>query len=159
MISVSVPATSANLAVGFDVLGLALDLKAHFTFEMSTQKLEIIGDDPAFANSENLIYQAFSKFAEAIDQPVPNLRIVVDSAVPSARGWAVQQYVWLVVSPLLMRGIKPVGMIRRCCDLLLKWKAIQIMRHQRFTGSYVPRSWRKMNQSFGSIRSAQSCIL
>ncbi|MEN3114147.1 homoserine kinase [Lacticaseibacillus paracasei] len=86
MISVSVPATSANLAVGFDVLGLALDLKAHFTFEMSTQKLEIIGDDPAFANSENLIYQAFSKFAEAIDQPVPNLRIVVDSAVPSARG-------------------------------------------------------------------------
>ncbi|EPC81476.1 homoserine kinase, partial [Lacticaseibacillus paracasei subsp. paracasei Lpp37] len=29
MISVSVPATSANLAVGFDVLGLALDLKAH----------------------------------------------------------------------------------------------------------------------------------
>ncbi|EPD03310.1 homoserine kinase, partial [Lacticaseibacillus paracasei subsp. paracasei CNCM I-2877] len=86
MISVSVPATSANLAVGFDVLGLALDLKAHFTFEMSTQKLEIIGDDPAFANNENLIYQAFSKFAEAIDQPVPNLRIVVDSAVPSARG-------------------------------------------------------------------------
>ena len=60
MISVSVPATSANLGVGYDVLGLALDLKARFTFETSTQKLEIVGDDPDFANEQNLIYQAFA---------------------------------------------------------------------------------------------------
>lgn len=79
MISVSVPATSANLGVGYDVLGLALDLKARFTFEASTQKLEIVGDDPDFANEHNLIYQAFVTFAKAVDQPVPNLRITVDS--------------------------------------------------------------------------------
>lgn len=86
MISVSVPATSANLGVGYDVLGLALDLKARFTFEASTQKLEIFGDDPDFANEHNLIYQAFVTFAKAVDQPVPNLRITVDSNIPSSRG-------------------------------------------------------------------------
>ena len=86
MISVSVPATSANLGVGYDVLGLALDLKARFTFEASTQKLEIFVDDPDFANEHNLIYQAFVTFAKAVDQPVPNLRITVDSNIPSSRG-------------------------------------------------------------------------
>ncbi len=86
MISVSVPATSANLGVGYDVLGLALDLKARFTFEASTQKLEIVGDDPDFANEQNLIYQAFVTFAQAVHQSVPNLRITVDSDIPSSRG-------------------------------------------------------------------------
>ena len=86
MIRVSVPATTANLGVGYDVLGMALDLKSRFTFEPSTQKLEIIGDGDAFANPENLIYRAFVTFANAIRQPVPNLRITVDSDVPSARG-------------------------------------------------------------------------
>ncbi len=51
MISVSVPATSANLGVGYDVLGLALDLKARFTFEASTQKLEIFGMIPTLPMS------------------------------------------------------------------------------------------------------------
>ena len=51
MISVSVPATSANLGVGYDVLGLALDLKARFTFEASTQKLRFLGMIPTLPMS------------------------------------------------------------------------------------------------------------
>lgn len=35
MISVCVPATSANCCVGFDCLGMAVDWWAHFTFEES----------------------------------------------------------------------------------------------------------------------------
>ena len=35
MISVHVPATSANCCVGFDCLGMAVDWWAHFTFEES----------------------------------------------------------------------------------------------------------------------------
>ena len=35
MISMCVPATSANCCVGFDCLGMAVDWWAHFTFEES----------------------------------------------------------------------------------------------------------------------------
>ena len=37
MISVHVPATSANCCVGFDCLGMAVDWWAHFTFEESDE--------------------------------------------------------------------------------------------------------------------------
>ena len=33
MIKITVPATSANLGIGYDTLGMAVSLYSHFTFE------------------------------------------------------------------------------------------------------------------------------
>ena len=49
MISVHVPATSANCCVGFDCLGMAVDWWAHFTFEES--------DELIVEGLEGLLYQ------------------------------------------------------------------------------------------------------
>lgn len=43
MVKVRVPATSANLGVGYDCLGLALDDFATVTFEVIAEGLEIAG--------------------------------------------------------------------------------------------------------------------
>lgn len=40
MIKITVPATSANLGIGYDTLGMAVSLYSHFTFER-TDKLTI----------------------------------------------------------------------------------------------------------------------
>lgn len=50
MFKVKVPATSANLGPGFDVMGLALDRYNIFTFAESTLEWE-----------ENLIYKSYKK--------------------------------------------------------------------------------------------------
>lgn len=83
---VSVPDNSEYRCVGYDVLGLALDRLARYSFEASTTKLEIVGDDPDFAHEQNLIYTAFATFAQAVDTPVHNLRITVDSNILCSRG-------------------------------------------------------------------------
>ena len=58
MISVHVPATSANCCVGFDCLGMAVDWWAHFTFEESDE-LIVEGCPDDFKGSNNLVVQAF----------------------------------------------------------------------------------------------------
>ena len=57
-VRVSVPATSANLGVGFDVLGLALDLSAEFTFEPA-DALKIDGCAPELAGEDNLVWTSY----------------------------------------------------------------------------------------------------
>ena len=37
MIKITVPATSANLGIGYDTLGMAISLYSHFTFEHTGQ--------------------------------------------------------------------------------------------------------------------------
>ena len=54
MISVHVPATSANCCVGFDCLGMAVDWWAHFTFEESDE-LIVEGCPKEFKGSNNLV--------------------------------------------------------------------------------------------------------
>lgn len=58
MISVCVPATSANCCVGFDCLGMAVDWWAHFTFEES-DTLIVEGCPGEFKGQNNLVVQAF----------------------------------------------------------------------------------------------------
>ena len=59
MVSVRVPATSANLGPGFDCLGLALDLYARFNFELLPRGLEITGCREEDAGENNLVYRAY----------------------------------------------------------------------------------------------------
>lgn len=86
MIRIKVPATSANLGVGFDCMGLAVSLYSTIDFEQSSQKLIINGCDEQFQNEQNLIYQAFIRGCQFLNQPVPNVKITIDNHVPVSRG-------------------------------------------------------------------------
>ena len=58
MIKITVPATSANLGIGYDTLGMAVSLYSHFTFERSDE-LEITGCPVEFQSENNLVYVSF----------------------------------------------------------------------------------------------------
>lgn len=86
MIRVSVPATSANLGVGYDCLGVALDDFAHASFEVIDEGVVITGCDPAYCNEDNLFYQAFNEGLKYMNKTVPGIHIHIESDVPFARG-------------------------------------------------------------------------
>lgn len=86
MIKVKVPATSANLGVGFDCMGLAVSLYSNVYFEKSSQILEISGCPKEFQTSQNLIYQAFVKGCQYLGQSIPNVKITIENKIPMARG-------------------------------------------------------------------------
>lgn len=86
MIKMSVPATSANLGVGYDCMGLALDMMAYAEFEQIPQGLCITGCDPIYCNEDNLFYQAYVKAMNYMQEPVQGLKIHVHSEVPYTRG-------------------------------------------------------------------------
>lgn len=86
MIKVRVPATSANLGVGYDCMGLALDDYAIVTFEVIAHGLEILGCEEAYCNEDNLFYQAFLEGLKYMNETVPGIRITVDTDIPYARG-------------------------------------------------------------------------
>lgn len=75
MIKVIVPATSANLGPGFDVLGLAIDRYNIFTFVESAESKE-----------ENLIYKSYRRVFEYLGKPLIPVKIQVNDNIPIARG-------------------------------------------------------------------------
>ena len=85
MITIQVPATSANLGSGFDTLGIALNLYAKFTFDKSNELL-IEGCDKEYANENNLIYQSYQKVFEKANQEVVPIHLLINSPIPLARG-------------------------------------------------------------------------
>lgn len=86
MIKVRVPATSANLGVGYDCMGLAIRRYATVTFEVIAHGLEILGCEEAYCNEDNLFYQAFLEGLKYMNETVPGIRITVDTDIPYARG-------------------------------------------------------------------------
>ena len=85
-VKVKVPATSANLGVGYDCLGIALDAYCVATFEEIEQGLEISGCEQAYCDSENLFYRSFCAALEYMQKKVTGVRIHVESSIPFARG-------------------------------------------------------------------------
>lgn len=86
MLQVKVAATSANVCVGFDVLGLALDLYNTFYFEKS-DRFEFSGFKDEYSHEEtNLVFQAYKFFFENIKEaPIP-VRIGFEGDIPVSRG-------------------------------------------------------------------------
>ena len=95
--SIRVPATSANMGPGFDVLGVAVCLFAEFEVEVKELssdrppediRLELFGVEPEFQNKENLFYKSYRYAAERIGSSlVPKtLTIKVHSEIPVSRG-------------------------------------------------------------------------
>lgn len=84
-ITIRVPATSANIGVGFDTLGLALQKYGYFTFEKNEQ-LVIEGCPEEYANENNLVYQAYQFACKEIGQPVDPIHLIIETDIPMSRG-------------------------------------------------------------------------
>jgi homoserine kinase len=91
--TVTVPATTANLGPGFDCIGAALTLYNEFQFtrlESTPEALVInaIGEEyqKVTTDDSNLVYQAFVKFYQHLEQTPPPVQIDIKLGVPLARG-------------------------------------------------------------------------
>jgi homoserine kinase len=91
-VTVSVPATTANIGVGFDCLGAALTMANEFQFVVvdSDTKLKIIveGEEAhkVGLGDSNLIYRSLLQFYQHIQQTPPHLEITIKLGVPLSRG-------------------------------------------------------------------------
>lgn len=93
-VTVTVPATTANLGPGFDCIGAALSLYNQFRFSrLSSQSqnelaIAVTGLDAERVKTDdsNLAYQAFAKLYHHLEKPVPSVQIEIDLGVPLARG-------------------------------------------------------------------------
>lgn len=85
MIHISVPATTANLGVGFDTLGMALTMRANF-YVSYHEELDISGCQKEFQSEDNLVYQSYKKAMNQLNYPIKPLKLRIDSPIPHARG-------------------------------------------------------------------------
>jgi homoserine kinase len=87
--SVRVPATTANLGAGFDCLGLALELYNSILVEPA-QALEIhISGEGAGTlplDGSNRIVKSMQRACDALQRPLPALRLHMQNDIPLARG-------------------------------------------------------------------------
>lgn len=90
MVTVKVPATTANLGPGFDTLGMALELYSEVTMEETPYGLEIeaAGEGAVLLSlgADNLVYTSAMAFFAQEDYAVKGLRIRIDNGIPLSRG-------------------------------------------------------------------------
>ncbi len=82
---VKVPATSANVGVGYDCLGLALDFMATFTFE-TADELIIDGCPEKFRGEDNLVWTSYLETCRRMYREPSALHITIDSPIPLSGG-------------------------------------------------------------------------
>ncbi len=85
MIKITVPATSANLGIGYDTLGMAVSLYAHVAFDRADE-LVITGCPERFRNADNMVYQSFLYALNAWGEAPFPISIDIETEVPVARG-------------------------------------------------------------------------
>ena len=88
-VTVRVPATSANLGPGYDVLGMSLDIWQEVTIERAdtfsiTTKGE--GSEDVPTDSRNLIIRGCERAFAMAHKPYPTLKYTVVSQIPFMRG-------------------------------------------------------------------------
>lgn len=86
MVTVRVPATTANIGPGFDTFGCALQLYNTFTFEETASGLTFEGCEEEFCNADNLAVVAYRCVMDALGLPMPGLHITIDTGIPICRG-------------------------------------------------------------------------
>ncbi|NJO80588.1 MAG: homoserine kinase [Cyanobacteria bacterium RM1_2_2] len=92
-VTITVPATTANLGPGFDCLGAALSLYNRFQFSLGSGAAEELQIEASGRDAErvatdatNLAYQAFCHFYQKIGQTPPPLHLSIHLEIPLARG-------------------------------------------------------------------------
>ncbi|MGM9571542.1 MAG: homoserine kinase [bacterium] len=91
MITIKVPATSANLGPGFDTLGLAVDLYNTIKIEKADKpgiEFLILGEGEGIlpAGRENIVYRAMEQVFAKVGIYPDGYLITLDNAVPLSRG-------------------------------------------------------------------------
>ncbi len=90
-VTVTVPATSANLGPGFDCAGLALDLRDEITFDaLATREviIDITGEGASSLprDEKHLVVKAFRQASEVFDVPEFGLHLTAHNVIPQSRG-------------------------------------------------------------------------
>lgn len=91
-VTVTVPATTANIGVGFDCLGAALTMANEFQFVVvdNDTKLKIIVEgeeaNKVGLGENNLIYRSLVQLYQHLQQTPPHLEITIKLGVPLSRG-------------------------------------------------------------------------
>lgn len=85
MIRIAVPATSANLGVGFDSFGLAIELYNYFEVELS-DCWQFENFEERFANEENLFIVAYKLTLEKLGIKNQCCKVKIQSNIPVCRG-------------------------------------------------------------------------
>jgi homoserine kinase len=86
---VRVPATTANLGCGFDILGLALQLYNTFTLTMTSTpgwRVQLPAGIALPTDGTNLVYQAARQIFERVEYLPPGLELSCVTDIPLARG-------------------------------------------------------------------------
>ncbi|OKH19468.1 homoserine kinase [Hydrococcus rivularis NIES-593] len=94
IITITVPATTANLGPGFDCMGAALTLynQFHFTLlpktETDTVEITVKGTEAhkVSLDKNNLLYQSFIKLYQHLGKTPPRVAIEIQLGIPLARG-------------------------------------------------------------------------
>lgn len=90
MVEVIVPATSANLGPGFDVLGLSINLYNRFKVEEIGGGLEVKVPDDAGSSlptdEKNLVYISAKRLFDEVGYKYRGLHIAIETGVPLGRG-------------------------------------------------------------------------
>lgn len=92
-VTVTVPATTANLGPGFDCIGAALTLYNRFEFSLlpgAAQPfvIEVTGLEAERVKTDesNLVYRSFAYFYQQLGRTPPSIRMKLDLGYPLARG-------------------------------------------------------------------------
>lgn len=87
MVTVRVPASSANLGPGFDCLGVALNLHLQCQGQaLPPGQLRITGCPEKYQGPDNLIHRAFQHTLRQLKKPPMGVALHIESAIPLARG-------------------------------------------------------------------------
>lgn len=90
MIQVRVPASTANLGPGFDVLGAGLSLYLTLTLELSNSTtLHYSGDSPELISldpAENFITKIMQFMSNCFRKELPTFKLTIENPIPLGRG-------------------------------------------------------------------------
>jgi len=86
MVTVRIPATTANIGPGFDSFGCALALYNTLSFEETPGGLVFEGCDEAYRTADNLAVVAYRAVMDALGLPMPGLRVGIQADIPICRG-------------------------------------------------------------------------
>jgi homoserine kinase len=124
MISVRVPATSANLGPGYDAVGLALSLSMRISLDRAPYPLvEVhgIGADMIPKDPDHPAYRAARFVAEMIDESDVHFHLVQENGIPPARGLGGSAAALVggavAANDLLGRPMAPPDLLNLVCDL------------------------------------------
>ena len=95
-LSVSVPATTANLGPGFDCLGMALDLRNTLEFKYGEPGLIVEGEGRRviMAEATNLVQKSFRRVFDELGRSTPDVSVRCFNRVHCSRALEAARRQW-----------------------------------------------------------------